>query len=270
MKKRWWVLGAAAILAPVALIKPGKRRDLTDFTGKTYAHRGLHGPGVPENSLPAFRRAVQKGVGVELDVQLTRDGVPVVFHDKTLLRMCGVDRRVCDLSYEELKAYPLAGSSEVIPTFRQVLDVLGKTPLICEIKTYRSHTDQTVCEKVKALLEEYPGVSCVESFNPLTVQWLKKHWPEKVRGQLSMNFARDPAGQNPVVGFCLTHLLINGLGRPDFIAYCHTDTDTVGFRLCRRLFHPAVFAWTTRGRTETERARKEFDAVIFEEKKQEP
>lgn len=89
MKKRWWVLGAAAILAPVALIKPGKRRDLTDFTGKTYAHRGLHGPGVPENSLPAFRRAARKGVGVELDVQLTRDGVPVVFHDKSLLRMCG-------------------------------------------------------------------------------------------------------------------------------------------------------------------------------------
>ena len=125
MKKRWWALGAAAILMPVALVKPGKPRDLSDFTGKTYAHRGLHGPGVPENSLPAFRRAAQKGVGVELDVQLTRDGVPVVFHDQSLLRMCGVDRRVCDLSYEELKAYPLQGSSEVIPTFRQVLDVLG-------------------------------------------------------------------------------------------------------------------------------------------------
>ena len=61
MKKRWWALGAAALLMPVALVKPGKRRDLSDFTGKTYAHRGLHGPGVPEKDRQRIFRRFARG-----------------------------------------------------------------------------------------------------------------------------------------------------------------------------------------------------------------
>ena len=76
--------------------------DMTPFLGWLYAHRGLHNKGdAPENSLRAFERAVQAGYGVELDVQLSRDGIPVVFHDDTLNRVCGVEGRVRDYTYEE-------------------------------------------------------------------------------------------------------------------------------------------------------------------------
>ena len=263
----WIVLGVLllAVLLFLFLIRPRRRRDTSHLEGIAYAHRGYHAaPDIPENSLAAFRRAVESGYGVELDVQLTRDGQMVVFHDGSLLRMCGVDKRVCDLSYDELQAYSLGNTREKIPLFSQVMQVLGGVPLICEIKTYRSNTDLSVCEKVAPLLEQYPGPVCMESFNPLCVRWFKKHCPGMVRGQLSMDFSRDSGGQNPVVGFCLTHLLINVLGRPDFVAYCHLDTRAVGFRVCRKLFSPMLAAWTIRTPQEQQQAERIFDAVIFE------
>ena len=92
--------------------------------GFRYAHRGLHGPGVPENSLAAFRRAAEAGYGAELDVHLTRDGRLVVIHDGDLERMCGVPGRVAEKTAEELAALRLAGSEEHIPLLEEVLPCL--------------------------------------------------------------------------------------------------------------------------------------------------
>ena len=94
---------------------------LAPFLGRCYAHRGLHGDGVPENSLEAFRRATQAGYGMELDVRLTADGEVVVFHDATLQRMCGMDKRVDALTLKQLQQLRLGDSLDSIPTFRQVL-----------------------------------------------------------------------------------------------------------------------------------------------------
>ena len=84
-------------------VLPGRRRDTKPFNRTLFAHRGLHSSDsrVPENSLPAFLRAKEAGYGVELDVQLTADKQVVVFHDDDLKRMCGLDRRVDELTYEE-------------------------------------------------------------------------------------------------------------------------------------------------------------------------
>ena len=98
--------------------------------GFRYAHRGLHGPGVPENSLAAFRRAAEAGYGAELDVHLTRDGRLVVIHDGDLERMCGVPGRVAEKTAEELAALRLAGSEEHIPLLEEVLPLFaGRAPL---------------------------------------------------------------------------------------------------------------------------------------------
>ncbi|MBF1029404.1 MAG: glycerophosphodiester phosphodiesterase, partial [Lachnospiraceae bacterium] len=227
--------------------RPGKE----PFMGVLYAHRGLfdHSAGIPENSLAAFRRAVDAGYGIELDVQLTADGVPVVFHDGTLARMvrgkCGEEKgsvaerpkegassadllqtsevpgRVLDYTLKELKQFHLLDSEEKIPTFAEVLDLVnGKVPLIVELKA--ETLDFSLCEKADALLREYgkKGIYCIESFQPLYVCWFRFRHPEVFRGQLSTSF-QDPASQigARIFHFFVKYLLCNFLTRPDFIAY---------------------------------------------------
>ena len=130
---------AAIAMIPLlyaAMIYPGKRRKDPVLHVKHYAHRGFHGePGIPENSMAAFRRAYQCGCGVELDVQLTGDGQLAVIHDKSLKRTAGVDREVSDLSMAELKQCRLEGTQETIPSLEEVLELFqGGPPLLVELK----------------------------------------------------------------------------------------------------------------------------------------
>ena len=122
----------------MVLIMPRFRKpDCKALLHHYYAHRGLHdlSAGIPENSMKAFQRAIDKGFGMEMDVQLSSDGYPVVFHDSTLTRMCGVDKRVNELTLRELKELTLADTQEQIPTFQEFLDLVrGQVPLIIEIK----------------------------------------------------------------------------------------------------------------------------------------
>ena len=80
------VLGAGYLFL-VAPRKKGNTAPPREPFRTSYAHRGLHGAGVPENSLAAFREAVLHGYGIELDLQLSRDGEIMVFHDYNLDRM---------------------------------------------------------------------------------------------------------------------------------------------------------------------------------------
>lgn len=102
-----------------------------------YAHRGFHDkPVIPENSLPAFRRAIEHGFGAELDVHLLKDGTLAVFHDSDLRRCANADGQIEDLTLEELKQLRLEGTDEQIPTFDEVLALFeSATPLIIELKT---------------------------------------------------------------------------------------------------------------------------------------
>lgn len=248
------------------LIKPGKRRtEAVFFAKQKYAHRGLHDiqNSIPENSLAAFKHAMEKGYGVELDVQLTADNVPVVFHDESLKRMCGEDKKVLDMTYEQLKAYKLLGTEERIPTLTEVLDLLGQTPILCEIKTYPNNS-LTVCRVVAEILPKYDCRVCIESFNPLAVKYFKKHMSEVFRGQLSMDFTKADTGLSCFTGFLLKNLLFNFQARPDFIAFKHTDAGCFTFSLCRKLFKPFCFAWTITSPDDEEKTKRSFDTVIFE------
>ena len=106
-----------------------------DFTRLPIAHRGLHSPGVPENSLAAFRAAIAAGYGIELDIQPSSDCMPMVFHDYDLIRMCGDEGYVVDRSAADLAELRLLGTAEPIPTLAEVLrEVAGRVPLLIEIK----------------------------------------------------------------------------------------------------------------------------------------
>lgn len=254
---------SAALLAlPVYLIAPGRisPRQKAVFRGVNYAHRGLHNreKTIPENSLPGFRSAAREGYGIELDVQLSKDGQVVVFHDDTLDRVCGVNARVDELTWEELQKLRLCGTEERIPLFSEVLaSIQGCTALIVELKN--GHRNRELCEKTYELLTSYHGNVCIESFNPLIVAWFRFHAPDLVRGQLATtlkNYAEDN-----VVGlkaFLLHNTLLNFLCRPQFIAY------RIGYRpplvrLCTALGALNI-GWTSH----EPRNEKGRDAVIFE------
>ena len=248
------------------LIKPNFRRPVPWRPGQLFAHRGLHGVGVPENSLTAFQAAKEHGFGVELDVQFTKDGELVVFHDKNILRMCGADRLVSDLTYEELLTYRLSGTSEQIPLLEDVLRVLEATPVICEIKPYAGREVSELCRRTKECFENYPGVVCFESFSPFAVRWFRKNCPACFRGQLSAKMRSGEEGLKPYEAFALRNLLVNFLGRPDFIAF-DFKADTFGFWFCRTFFRPVTVAWTARGEAERQAVPDFYNTVIFEQER---
>ena len=260
-----WIIAIAAILY-LLMIKPRmfQKADVKPFTGVLYAHRGLHDneSQAPENSMAAFQKAVDAGFGIELDVQLTKDWVPVVFHDFDLKRVCGVEGKVYEYTYEELRQFSLGKSQEKIPRFADVLKLIGgKVPLIVELKI--EYTDASLCPIVDKLLRDYKGAYCIESFNPLGVLWYRRNHPEIMRGQLSDAFYSSGEMKGALY-FLLENLLFNFLTKPDFIAYNHKNAHKLSRRLCRGLYHNTAVAWTIQSKEELEEARKHFDLFIFD------
>ena len=208
--------GAAAVGGFVYLIAPGsiRKKQRAPFQNRNFAHRGLHkrDKSVPENSLAAFERAASYGYGIELDVQLSKDGRVVVFHDDTLNRVCGVDARVDSKTFDELRQLRLCGTDETIPLFSEVLKtVRGRGALIVELKNGKRNRE--LCEKTYAMLRRYTGDYCIESFNPFIVRWFRLNAPEA-------NPPKDYNGEvSPVSAFLLGNVLLNFLARPQFIAY---------------------------------------------------
>jgi len=241
-----------------------ERPDHAAFLGRYYAHRGLHdnASDAPENSMAAFRKAIEAGYGIEFDVQLTKDRIPVVFHDETLNRVCGVGGNVRDFTFEELQAFPLCSSCERIPRLADFLELVdGQVPLIIEIKVHENAG--TVCSVADELIREYKGAYCVESFHPMAVRWYRKNRPEVLRGQLSSDF--DKPGKAENFGQRLVHyLLTNVTCRPDFIAYDHQHRNNISRRICKALFRPLNVTWVVRSPAELEACRKDFEIFIFE------
>lgn len=257
------VLAVIILLSFLFCLYPGKRRSIAPFDRIKYAHRGLHDDLLPENSIAAFRAAKEAGFGVELDIQFTADKQIVVFHDSDLARMCGVNKRVDSLTYDELQQYTLLHSDQRIPLLSDVLNVLGTTPVVCEIKSYGAVMDCSLCEAAYPLLQSYTGPLCVESFNPFIIRWFRKKHPNIVRGILSMHYD-DESGVSRPQQLLLTALLTNCITHPDFIAFRHTDHRVLSLRICRNLFRAAAIAWTVRSSAEQKAALRRFDTVIFE------
>ena len=240
------------------------RPDTSLFKNRYFAHRGLHDnkSDAPENSMAAFRKAVDAGYGMELDVHMTKDGIPVIFHDSKLERMCRVDGEIGDYTFEELQQFTLADSGERIPRLEDLLlMVRGRVPLIIEIKS--DNTDVSCCADIDRLLRAYSGEYCIESFNPLVLFWFRIHHNEVIRGQLATNFRKDGEHKN-VFYFLMTHLLFNFMTKPDFIAYNHKFMEEPGRKICRKLYRNPAAAWTIRSFEELEKTREEYDVFIFE------
>ncbi len=259
-------LGILLLLILLYLLAIGGRRGrMGELSQWRYAHRGLHGPGVPENSLAAFRAAVDAGFGAELDVHLLADGGLAVMHDSALKRTTGMPGKLEDLTLKELSSYHLEGTDQCIPAFSQVLELFaGQTPLIVELKPESCNAKQ-LTEAVCQMLDGYRGLFCLESFAPRCVYWVKKLRPKWVRGQLSENFLAAKSNPTPwILKFSMTNLLPNFLTRPDFVAYRYQDRKNISFRLWHRLWRLACVSWTLKTPGELSAAEEAGWVPIFE------
>ena len=257
-------LGACALLLRPRRNHPGWEA----LSGVRYAHRGLHDMdrGVPENSLAAFRQAVERGFGAELDVHLMADGELAVVHDSSLSRVCGRPVRIEDLTAADLADCALMGTKETVPLLRDVLDLFeGKTPLIIELKVERGNAGP-LTDAVMARLEGWNGTYCIESFHPGVLLRLRQKYPEVIRGQLSQNFMKDSEINNLSlpVRFALTNLLTTAAAGPDFIAYKWQDRGNPSLRLMKKLYGVHEAAWTVRDRETMEALDRDGAISIFE------
>ena len=262
----WYVI-VPLVLAALYLLSlrgrtghPGMKK-LRQFR---YAHRGLHNGDRPENSMAAFRAALEHGYGIELDVHLMKDGNLAVIHDSSLKRTAGADVRIEDLTLEQLEAYRLNGTDEKIPLFSQVLELFaGKTPLIVELKCENSNF-APLCEAAMALLDGYEGAYCVESFDPRVVLWLKRNRPNVIRGQLAENWFKVENRMPSLLKFPLACLTGNFILMPDFTAYKFADRKMFGIDICRKLWKVQGVSWTIRTPEDLKTAEQEGWIPIFE------
>lgn len=240
------------------LAPPPAERRIAWLAGITFAHRGLHGPDVPENSLKGFALAIERGLGIECDIQRAYDGQAMVFHDWELDRLTGESGPVGKRSSGQLRALRLAGSGEGIPTLRQLLDLVGsRVPLLIEIKSRREIKPNAVCLAVRRVLEGYRGPHAVMSFDPRVPRWFATHSPATTRG-LVVTEEDDWGIRGRLRRHCaLWH------ARPDFLAYDIRDLPS-RFAAAQRARGLPVATWTVRSPELRERAAEHADAPIAE------
>lgn len=246
------------------LIAPrARKKEIAPFL-RPYAHRGLWGEGLPENSLGAFRAAADKGFAIELDIHLSADGEVVVFHDTTLKRMCGREGKLCDFTAAELGNIPLNGiENECIPTLSQVLEAVGgRVPLLIELKGESGNTD--LVPAALKVLEGYKGLWCMESFNPLLLRAVKKHAPHVLRGLLCTNMRKEKKDGSKLLNFALGAHLFNFLCRPAFLAFDKKYPGRLGLRVGLGLFGAAAFVYTVKDEESYRAYLKSDVAPIFD------
>jgi len=219
---------------------------------------------IPENSLAAFRLAIEEGYGIELDVQRAGDGTPVVFHDSTLERLTDEAGAVSRHSAAQLAAFTLGGTAESIPSLRQALTLIGgRKPVLIELKSSRGTRVAALCLAVRRVLEGYTGPHAVMSFDPRVSRWYRRHSPHTVRGLIVSE------GEDRALAGKIRRRLALWQARPDFLAYDIRDLPS-RFAAAQRRRGLPVATWTVRRPDHRERAGIHADAVIFERHSEEP
>lgn len=240
-------------------LAPAPKTGRADWIGQwTYAHRGLHGPGVPENSRAAAEGAIGRGFGIECDIQRSLDDVPMVFHDWDLQWLLGSDGHTRAFTAAELMDLRYPGTSEGPITLADLLAlVAGRVPLLIEIKSKHGYDVERTCARVNSCLENYRGLHAVMSFDPRVSRWFARRSPVTVRGLVVTE-----EGAKGLRGDLRRHLAL-WHARPDFLAYDIRDLPS-RFAASQRARGVPVAAWTVRSPELLERARLHADAPIAE------
>ena len=223
-----------------------------------FAHRGKHGHGLVENSPGAFAAAIDAALGIECDVQETADGRAVVFHDADLGRLTAENGAVAERPAAQLNGIVLRGSTDRIPTLRDLLaQASGRAPLLIEIKSRRGRPVSSLCRAVLHDIEGYRGPHAIMSFDPAAPNWFARNAPEVVRGLVVTE-----AKARTLAGALRRHLAL-WRARPDFLA-CDVRDLPSAFAGAQRARGLPVVTWTVSTEALLKRAQAVADAPIAE------
>lgn len=235
-------------------------KDLEFLSRSLIAHRGYHNnkKGIPENSVLAFKKAIDNNYLIELDVRLTKDKKLVVFHDDNLKRVCGVNKRVKDLTYKELLKYNLFDTTLKVPLFSEVIKLVnGRVPILIETKY---HNRYGVLEKILINeLSNYKGLYAIQSFYPMSLLWLKRNTKDIPIGLLSSNFKNNSNSLKKLIG---KTLILDLFFKTDFISY-----DVKGLPsnyISLKKDKKKIVIWTIKNKKDYDLAKKYTDALICE------
>lgn len=235
------------------------REDLAWILEKPIAHRGMVTDAAPENSLGAFKKAVETGHAIELDVYGIRKGGTAVFHDTDLLRMCKRPLLTELRTEESLKKYKLRGTEETIPTFKEVLEVVdGKVGLLIELKVYFRY--KKLCNTLIELLKDYDGPFAFCGFSTRAMRYLRKKCDFPL-GMISMNYQK--AGLFGLIGLYMSSLPHFKKIKPDFLSYQHMHVPSRATKKARAAGIP-IICWTIHSQKQYDAAAKKCDNVIVD------
>jgi glycerophosphoryl diester phosphodiesterase len=236
---------------------PSRRSELERLGAAPFAHRGLHGGALVENSGGAIAAAVARGHGVELDVQLSRDGEAMVFHDYELERLTAGQGPIAARTAAELQSIRLNLCNEAMPRLREALSIVGgRAPLLIEVKSPDRHVDR-LCAAVAEALAGYEGPVGVMSFNPQVGAWFARHSPQVLRGLVVTE-----SGSRGLKGRIGRRLAL-WRAKADFLAYDVRDLPS-RFAAAARARGLPVYTWTVRSEADRAAAAAHADQIIFE------
>ena len=225
------------------------------FAGSAgFAHRGLHGPGVCENSTAAFEAAVDADAGIECDLRLSRDGFAMVFHDASLERLCGAAIETESLHAAALMRFRLDGGEERIPWLGDLLRLVdGKVPLLLELKRCGRNATPIdhLCAATLTALRSYRGPVGIMSFDPRASSWFARHAPHVRRGLVIRDRLSTAARWAAMM-----------VADPQFLAVDRAVIDAPWVRRARRRM--PVASWTIRTAAERAAAEPCADTLIWE------
>lgn len=218
-------------------------------------HRGKHDSFVKENTIEAIKGAIDDNLSIEIDVRLTKDKKVVVSHDDSLKRVFGVDKKISDCNYEEIKEITNNG----VPLFEDVLlFVNDKIGIMVEIK---SNKIGELEDRVYDLLKDYKGRYVIVCFNPFTLGYFKKKDPSIIRGQLSYNYENSKF--NFIFKFMLRKMWFNFISKPHFISYGINRYDKKVLAKYRKKGY-FIIGWTYTSEKDKEDLSKVYDNMIVE------
>ena len=223
-------------------------KDLKFLKETIIAHRGVHNEkDIIENSLEAFKEAVNKNYIIELDVHFLKDGEVVVFHDDNIERMTGINKNLKDCTYDEIRNIKLLNKNTYIPKFSDVLKLVdGKVPILIELKN--DNKVGLLESSLVQILKKYNGKYAVQSFNPLSIMWFKNNYKNKKMDNIKK--------------FILKTMFFNIITNPDFISH---SVDDLSYKEVNKIKkNKFILGWTVRNKERYDELIKYYDNLICE------
>jgi glycerophosphoryl diester phosphodiesterase len=237
------------------------------LTARPVAHRGLHdGVSAIENTLSAFRAAIDGGYAIETDVQISADGEAMVHHDFALGRLTLGSRQLAAMTAAGLKEVPFKATADRMMTLGELCDfVARRTPLVIELKS-RFDDDMTLVARAAEVLQAYKGPAVLMSFDPAPIAVLRDIAPEIPRGIVAERHYDDEEWSDLSTSQkeSLALLLHFQRTRPHFVAYHVKDLPSLGPWIARNVFRRPLLTWTVRTPEDQDRAKRWADQMIFE------